>query len=575
MMRLTSSVFSCLSRTAIKGESFMKKSFFSLTAGFLIGLTGVISARAATVTVQDPANVVGTGTNAWSYLIVEGEDYASELDDTPGVGFTRVDASGAITSFYGDPILGTNTTASKKGALYTQTVFAQHIDKVTYQVQFAKAGTYYLYMRFTMFDNGGNTNNYLNEDSFFVPPDFDKDPVTDWPITDPASGRSGGYAEGCCDGGFLTIKEGGTPVNHSAGGDEGRPFWEGNFHWNELSSSQFLDPVTQGEPRVRFKYVVTDSQVGKPLNFTVSYREGGVTIDLWLFSTNPDLMDQYTQADLDQLLLKPAANPPITVQDPGNTVGTGTNAWSYLILEGEDYASELDDTPGVGFTRVDASGAITSFYGDPILGTNTTASKKGALYTQTVFAQHIDKVTYQVQFAKAGTYYLYMRFTMFDNGGNTNNYLNEDSFFVPPDFDKDPVTDWPITDPASGRSGGYAEGCCDGGFLTIKEGGTPVNHSAGGDDGRPFWEGNFHWNELSSSQFLDPVTQGEPRVRFKYVVTDSQVGKPLNFTVSYREGGVTIDLWLFSTNPDLMDQYTQADLDRILLKRAGSVTVQD
>ena len=288
----------------------MKKSFFSLTAGFLIGLTGVISARAATVTVQDPANVVGTGTNAWSYLIVEGEDYASELDDTPGVGFTRVDASGAITSFYGDPILGTNTTASKKGALYTQTVFAQHIDKVTYQVQFAMPGTYYLYMRFTMFDNGGNTNNYLNEDSFFVPPDFDKDPVTDWPITDPASGRSGGYAEGCCDGGFLTIKEGGTPVNHSAGGDEGRPFWEGNFHWNELSSSQFLDPVTQGEPRVRFKYVVTDSQVGKPLNFTVSYREGGVTIDLWLFSTNPDLMDQYTQGELDQILLNPGSSPP-------------------------------------------------------------------------------------------------------------------------------------------------------------------------------------------------------------------------------------------------------------------------
>ena len=126
-------------------------------------------------------------------------------------------------------------------------------------------------------------------------------------------------------------------------------------------------------------------------------------------------------------------------------MGTGTNAWSYLVMEGEGYASEKDPTAGVGFTRVDASGAITSFLGNPILGTNTTASKKGALYTQTLFAQHIDKVTYHVQFAKAGTYYLYMRFTMFENGGNGANYLNEDSFFVPPDFDKDPETDWPLS----------------------------------------------------------------------------------------------------------------------------------
>lgn len=64
------------------------------------------------------------------------------------------------------------------------------------------------------------------------------------------------------------------------------------FKWNELSSSQFLNPETQGVPRARFKYEVTASQVGKPLDFTVSYREGGVTDDLWLFGTNPDLMDE-------------------------------------------------------------------------------------------------------------------------------------------------------------------------------------------------------------------------------------------------------------------------------------------
>src|SRR5688500_17971782 len=128
----------------------MKKTSSSSIVGLFLGVMAATSSHAA-VTVQDPGNVVGAGDQAWSYLVLEGEDYDSETDETEGVGFTRVDASGAITSFLGQPILPSDTTASKKGALFTQTVFGQHIDKVTYQVQFAKAGTYYLYMRFTMF----------------------------------------------------------------------------------------------------------------------------------------------------------------------------------------------------------------------------------------------------------------------------------------------------------------------------------------------------------------------------------------------------------------------------------------
>jgi len=124
----------------------MMKTSLSLAAGVL-ALT--VAAHAAQTTVQDPGNVVGTGTNAWSYLVVEGEDYASETDDSPGVGFTRAQADGAIVSFLGNPILSTNTAASKKGALYIQPA-AKHGDKATYQMQFAKAGTYYMYMRFTI-----------------------------------------------------------------------------------------------------------------------------------------------------------------------------------------------------------------------------------------------------------------------------------------------------------------------------------------------------------------------------------------------------------------------------------------
>jgi hypothetical protein len=296
------------------------------------------------------------------------------------------------------------------------------------------------------------------------------------------------------------------------------------------------------------------------MEWTISYREGGLAVDLFLFSTHSNLIDAYTPAQLDELLLAAPVTPEVTIQDPGDVVGTGDQAWSYLILEGEDYDTKLGEVPEAGFARVDASGAVTSFLGKPILGSDTTASGKGALWTQTTFAAHSDKVTYRLQFNQAGTYYLYMRFTMFENGGNLTHYLNEDSFFLPPDFNKDPQTDWPLSE-----LGGYTEGCCDFGFLTFKENGVPVSHSAGEEEGQAYWEGNFHWNELYTSQFLDPEAGGEPAARHKYVVTADQVGKPMDWTLSYREGGLAVDLFLFSTHTNLIEAYSQAELDQLLL----------
>ena len=524
------------------------------------------------ITVQDAGNKVGTGANAWSYLILEGESYSSKQNTDPAVGFTKVYAGDTNVDFHGTPILSKNTSASKEGALFTQTAFSQWADKVTYQVQFATPGTYYLYMRFTMFENGGNVAHYLNEDSYFLPPDFNKDPQNDWELIGP-SGRTGGYVEGCCDtAGFLRIPDvgtGGIPrVDHGA---DTNNFWEGNFHWNDLISSQFLAADT-GVPNVRFKYEVTADKVGHPLNFTIGYREGGLAIDLFLFSTHTNLMDVYTQAQLDQLLVKPA--PDVTAQAPGDKVGTDANAWSYLIVEGESYSSKVNPDPAAGFAKVYGGDTNVDFYGTSILAADTTASKQGALFTKTAFSQWADKATYRVQFATPGTYYLYMRFTMFENGGNVAHYLNEDSYFLPPDFDKDPQNDWGLIGP-SGRTGGYVEGCCDtAGFLRIAEvgtGGIPrVDHGADTN----YWEGNFHWNDLISSQFLAADT-GVPNVRFKYEVTADKVGHPLDFTIGYREGGLAIDLFLFSTHTNLIDVYTQAQLDQLLLKSASDVTVQD
>jgi len=550
----------------------MQKLSLPLITGLVAGAIGVMSpqfeASAGSLpTVQKLSDVVVTSsTNPWAYLVVEGESYYAEANDAPGAGFVKVFNDEALTDFYGVPILSSNTTASGNGALFTQSpAFGEHADKATYSVQFATPGTYYLYMRFTMFENGSNLAHYISEDSFFVPPDFNKDPQFDWPLP------RGGYTEGCCDtSGYLAFASPGSEGVRTEHRSDTN-YFEGNFHWNELKSSQFNNPMTQGEPNLRFTYTVTPEMVGVAQNFTISYREGGTTIDLFLFSTNPDLMDQYTQNELDQLLVNK-----VTVQAPTDVVSTGPGSpWSYLVMEGESYASEVNEL--TGFTRVRANGAISNVYGSLILAPNTTASQRGALHTPSpIFSEHADKVTYKVQFATPGTYYIYMRFTMFENGGNLNHYLNEDSFFVPPDFNKDPQTDWPLP------RGGYTEGCCGlAGYLHIAE---PGSGGVRTDHGNPtdtnYWEGNFHWNELRSSQFNNPLTQGEQNLRFTYTVTPEMVGVAQNFTISYREGGTTIDLFLFSTNPDLMDQYTQSQLDQILVyptlktSRAGSqVTV--
>lgn len=273
----------------------MKRAFLSLTASFFAGVFGVTPVEAAVVTGQDPGNVVGSGATAWSYLVLEGEDYNSKSNPTNTFGFARVDASGTVKSFLNNPVLGADTTASKKGALWCQTDWAPHEDKATYQVQFAKAGTYYLYMRFTMFEGGEGLTSYTDEDSIFVPPDFGKDPQTDW--SDSAPDFTGGLASA---GGYHSIAEkggGGVRVAHGSG-DEARDFWEGKFHWNDLADR---DPDAEGKPR---KFVVTASQVGKPLPWTISYREGFTAVDLFLFSTNPNLIDQYSQEELDGLFIK-------------------------------------------------------------------------------------------------------------------------------------------------------------------------------------------------------------------------------------------------------------------------------
>src|SRR6266496_826672 len=195
----------------------------------------------------------------------------------------------------------------------------------------------------------------------------------------------------------------------------------------------------------------------------------------------------------------PVSHGQTTYQRPSNVIGSGSNAWSYLVLEGESYidGSEADGNPASGFGKVYNDEALVDAYSNPILPTNSTASMQGALGTLgPLFGRFADKITYQMVFSTPGDYYMYMRFTMFENGSNLGTYTSEDSFFVPPGFNLDPQFDWPIPGTSGADDGGYTEGCCGGkGFLFILDyqgNGTRTDHSGGGPAGTNFWEGAFH-----------------------------------------------------------------------------------
>ena len=244
---------------------------------------------------------------------MEGEDFTSKSNRNLTAGFAAVAPGSTNLDSYGAIILPNNTTASRKGALGTVgTGFSRFSDKVNYSVQFGTPGDYYLYMHFTMFENSpaGGNNTYLNEDSFFLPPDFNKDPQFDWNPPGTAGSDDGGYTEGFGAYGFnyiLDYQGNGSRTQHSTDTN----YFEGNFHWNQLMVSQFLNPNiftnADGSPRAGnpFHYVVTPGMVGVPQSFTIASREPGVTPDLFLFSTHTNMMNDYTQEQLDQLILQP------------------------------------------------------------------------------------------------------------------------------------------------------------------------------------------------------------------------------------------------------------------------------
>jgi len=125
---------------------------------------------------------------------------------------------------------------------------------------------------------------------------------------------------------------------------------------------------------------------------------------------------------------------------------------------GRSYVSETESDPEIGSSRFLRRWGVNEFPGIPFWEQTQRHPGRGAYSNVPKARNSLDKITYKVMFRDAGTYYLYMRFTMFENGGNLTHYISEDSFFLSR-LNKDPQNDWGLL--AQWADCGYCEGCCD------------------------------------------------------------------------------------------------------------------
>ena len=175
-------------------------------------------------------------------------------------------------------------------------------DQITYQVEFADAGTYYLYFRYSLFDMRGLIDNtYGNEDSLYIPfNSFEEDPAGDSPeIRDDRVGFSAlssnidGNAvlpeNSCRDIEAEPLDDEPvyfTPEECDAEGFRAERHWEGQYHWA---------PARFNFTGENASYEIDET--GSVLDYTIASRERGSSLDVLVFSKNPDL----TSEELDVL----------------------------------------------------------------------------------------------------------------------------------------------------------------------------------------------------------------------------------------------------------------------------------
>lgn len=269
------------------------------------------------VTIQSPEDFLADGS---VFLVVEGEDAELTLADgtrgDPTTGLVVVDKANPIQTINvpgtvkgGLDVLRADANASGGAALFHQ-LGTGGANTATWQLQFAVPATYYLYAHWSVYNRDTNTN-YGNEDSFYVPPAFNKDSRNDWidfegvdEFGDPKFGDSNrdGFIDGFAT--LVNVMSAGEVETHNTTDED---FWDGNFHWVSIPKAN--DMTADGQFASFFghgiQYEVTEEEVGQVLDFQISTREQYGVIDSFVFSTNPLLLEDFSQEDADGFFLAP------------------------------------------------------------------------------------------------------------------------------------------------------------------------------------------------------------------------------------------------------------------------------
>ena len=118
----------------------------------------------------------------------------------------------------------------------------------------------------------------------------------------------------------------------------------------------------------------------------------------------------------------------------------------FLVFEAEDLDSlepaidPLDPLPE-GFRIVTTDDPLmVGFFDNLVLPPDTNASGGAALYTVPDPSWFATTGTWKLEFSTAGVYSLYVHYSLYDIKRDPN-YDNEDSLFLPLDFDEPPVQD--------------------------------------------------------------------------------------------------------------------------------------
>jgi hypothetical protein len=199
-------------------------------------------------------------------------------------------------------------------------------------LKFITPGTYQFFLRQSLYDSNAN-GNFLNEDSIYLPPAFNKNSGTDWigfegqqfdendvNVDIPNPGFSldpDGWKPSTGDhdrDGLLElanwgIKSEGMVTLHDASGTLSA---NGNFNWyNRPAYQGTTQPgnTFDGFFGMKNEFTVTQEMVGQTVNFELGLREVNVVIDGFMFIQTSnifpdmDVLDIYSQEEVDAAIL--------------------------------------------------------------------------------------------------------------------------------------------------------------------------------------------------------------------------------------------------------------------------------